>query len=69
MAQWRKVIVSGSNAELHQVTSSGGIDIEGTSISGSSVSTGSFGKVLGDGSDLTNITDDSALAFSIVFGG
>ena len=38
-------------------------------ISGSSVSTGSFGKVLGDGSDLTNITDDSALAFSIVFGG
>ena len=38
-------------------------------VSGSSVSTGSFGKVLGDGSDLTNITDDSALAFSIVFGG
>ena len=38
-------------------------------VSGSSASTGSFGKVLGDGSDLTNVTDDSALAFSIVFGG
>ena len=38
-------------------------------VSGSSVSTGSFGKVLGDGSDLTGVTDDSALAFSIVFGG
>ena len=43
-------------------------------ISGSSVSTGSFGRVeattlKGDGSDLTNVTDDSALAFSIVFGG
>jgi hypothetical protein len=38
-------------------------------VSGSSVSTGSFGKVLGDGSELTNVTDDGALAFSIVFGG
>ena len=38
-------------------------------VSGSSASTGSFGKVLGDGSDLTGVTDDSALAFSIVFGG
>jgi len=43
-------------------------------ISGSSVSTGSFGRVeattlKGDGSDLTNVTDDGALAFSIVFGG
>ena len=38
-------------------------------VSGSSVSTGSFGKVLGDGSDLTGVTDDGALAFAIVFGG
>ena len=38
-------------------------------VSGSSASTGSFGKVLGDGSDLTGVTDDSALAFAIVFGG
>ena len=43
-------------------------------ISGSSVSTGSFGRVeattlKGDGSELTNVTDDTALAFSIVFGG
>jgi len=43
MAQWRKVIVSGSNAELNQITSSGGIDILSTSITGSSTSTGSFG--------------------------
>jgi len=38
-------------------------------VSGSSVSTGSFGKVLGDASAMTNVTDDGALAFSIVFGG
>jgi hypothetical protein len=38
-------------------------------VSGSSVSTGSFGKVLGDASDMTGVTDDGALAFSIVFGG
>ncbi len=43
MAQWRKVIVSGSNSELNQITSSGGIDILSTSITGSSTSTGSFG--------------------------
>jgi hypothetical protein len=38
-------------------------------VSGSSTTTGSFGKVLGDASDMTNVTDDGALAFSIVFGG
>ena len=43
MAQWRKVIVSGSNSELNQITSSGGIDILNSSITGSSISTGSFG--------------------------
>ena len=70
MAQWRKVIVSGSNAELHQVTSSGGIDIEGTSISGSSVSTGSFGylNVHGDGVFGGNLTFGDANTDSVSFG-
>ena len=40
-----------------------------TLVSGSSISTGSFGKVLGDASDMTGVTDEGALAFSIVFGG
>tara|TARA_R100000329_G_scaffold148185_1_gene136725 strand:- start:452 stop:1351 length:900 start_codon:yes stop_codon:yes gene_type:complete len=70
MAQWRKVIVSGSNSELHQVTSSGGIDIEGTSISGSSVSTGSFGylNVHGDGVFGGNLTFGDANTDSVSFG-
>ena len=43
-------------------------------ITGSSTSTGSFGRVeattlKGDGSDVTNVTDPNAIAFSIVFGG
>ena len=70
MAEWRKVIVSGSNSELHQVTSSGGIDIEGTSISGSSVSTGSFGylNVHGDGVFGGNLTFGDANTDSVSFG-
>ena len=38
-------------------------------VSGSSVSTGSFGKVLGDASDMTNVSDPTGIAFAIVFGG
>jgi hypothetical protein len=39
-------------------------------ISGSLTSTGSFGKVLGDGSDLENLpSDPSSIAMAIVFGG
>ena len=43
-------------------------------ITGSSTSTGSFGRVeattlKGDGTDITNVTDPNAIAFSIVFGG
>ena len=58
MAQWRKVIVSGSNAELNQVTASSGIDIQSTTISGSSTSTGSFGflNIHGDGVFGGNLT-------------
>ena len=43
-------------------------------VSGSSTSTGSFGKVeatnlSGDGTGLTNVTDVNAVVFGIVFGG
>jgi len=44
MASWKKVIVSGSNAELNNITSSGDIFAIGN-ISGSATSTGSFGKL------------------------
>ena len=46
MPSWKKILVSGSSAHLNHITASG-------NISGSSTSTGSFGKVLGDGSQLT----------------
>jgi len=47
MASWKKVIVSGSDAHLNHITMSGNLDISGTisKISGSSTSTGSFGRV------------------------
>jgi len=46
MPNWKKLITSGSDASLSSLTTTG-------NISGSSTSTGSFGKVLGDGSQLT----------------
>ena len=48
MPSWKKVITSGSNAVLHNITSSGDFEISGN-ISGSSTSTGSFGKVFANG--------------------
>tara|TARA_Y100000361_G_scaffold125467_1_gene119022 strand:- start:20 stop:1276 length:1257 start_codon:yes stop_codon:yes gene_type:complete len=70
MAQWRKVIVSGSNAELNQVTASSGIDIQSTTISGSSTSTGSFGflNIHGDGVFGGNLTFGDAATDSVTFG-
>ena len=44
MPSWKKVIVSGSNAVLNNITSSGDFKISGN-ISGSSTSTGSFAKL------------------------
>ena len=60
MASWKKIIVSGSNAELNQITASNDIKLVG-SITGSVTSTGSFGRVeatkfVGDGSGLTGLT-------------
>ena len=49
MPNWKKVIVSGSNAHLNHVTSSG-------NISGSSTSTGSFGRI--EVADDANVVGD-----------
>ena len=61
MASWKKVIVSGSDAHLNHITSSGNIEVVGN-ISGSATSTGSFGTMqathfTGDGAGLTNVPD------------
>ena len=64
MATWKKVIVSGSNADLAQITSSVGIDTLSTrtdqhiAITGSATSTASFGAYIGDGSQLTGVGMD-----------
>ena len=69
MPNWKKVIVSGSDASLStivasgNITGSGNLEISGN-ISGSSTSTGSFGRVeaitiSGDGSALTGIAVSS----------
>ena len=64
MATWKKVIVSGSNADLAQITSSAGIDTLSTrtdqhiAITGSATSTASFGAYIGDGSQLTGVGMD-----------
>jgi len=60
MASWKKIVTSGSNAELNHITSSGNFEITGN-VSGSVTSTGSFGRVeatkfIGDGSGLTGLT-------------
>jgi len=61
MPSWKKVITSGSNAVLHNITSSGDFKISGN-ISGSSTSTGSFGRVqattIGGNSPLTIEADN-----------
>ena len=64
MATWKKVVVSGSNADLAQITSSAGIDTLSTrtdqhiAITGSATSTASFGAYIGDGSQLTGVGMD-----------
>jgi|DEB0MinimDraft_6_1074348.scaffolds.fasta_scaffold31034_2 hypothetical protein len=65
MATWKKVIVSGSAAELKAVSSSLGIIIDSENaqssgymaVSASALSTASFGKLLGDGSQLSNLPE------------
>jgi hypothetical protein len=59
MAQWRKIIVSGSNAELSHLSMSGDIDLTGN-ITGSSTSTGSFGYLA--------VSGDTTIGGNITFG-
>tara|TARA_R110001599_G_scaffold68249_2_gene192391 strand:+ start:7556 stop:10855 length:3300 start_codon:yes stop_codon:yes gene_type:complete len=49
MPNWKKVIVSGSDAILNNITASG-------NVSGSATSTASFGTYIGDGSQLSGIS-------------
>tara|TARA_A100001011_G_C14062759_1_gene736831 strand:+ start:358 stop:582 length:225 start_codon:yes stop_codon:yes gene_type:complete len=53
MPNWKKVLVSGSNAELNHVTASG-------NVSGSSTVTGSFGEVRVAGMSVTSLTTFSS---------
>ena len=82
MPNWKKVVVSGSDAHLASLHTSADITGSGKYISGSATTTGSFGYLLssgnvtastyyGDGSGLTGVTasDPNAVVFSIVFGG
>ena len=43
MAEWKKIITSGSNAELSQITASVGIDLPNDSISGDKIEGGTIG--------------------------
>jgi len=58
MPNWKKVIVSGSNAVLNHITASG-------NVSGSAISTASFGTYLGDGSQLTGLSAGTDLTQSL----
>ncbi len=53
MPSWKKVIVSGSNAHINNVTASG-------NISGSNTVTGSFGEVRVGGMSISSLTTFSS---------
>ena len=59
MASWKKIVTSGSNAELNHITSSGNFEITGN-VSGSSTSTGSFGHIQ------TGTTGHAKLGYALV---
>ena len=64
------VVIGGESAAAATFTT---VETSGN-VSGSSTTTGSFGRVeatnyAGDGSGLTGVVDEGALAFAIVFGG
>jgi hypothetical protein len=54
MATWKKVIVSGSNAILNQVTASGGFSGDGSGLTG--ISADSLGNSLTDGNGIADFT-------------
>ena len=61
MASWKKIITSGSNAELNQITSSAGININGT------LNSISDGLTFGDGN--TGFFEDADNSIQLVRGG
>ncbi len=82
MPNWKKVVVSGSDAHLASLHTSADITGSGKYISGSATTTGSFGYIQtvgeisadsfrGDGSLISNVqgTDPNSVVFAIVFGG
>jgi hypothetical protein len=82
MPNWKKVVVSGSDAHLASLHTSADITGSGKYISGSATTTGSFGYIQtvgeisadsfrGDGSLISNVegTDPNSEVFAIVFGG
>ena len=82
MPNWKKVVVSGSDAHLATLHTSADITGSGKYISGSATTTGSFGYIQtvgeisadsfrGDGSLISNVegTDPNSVVFPIVFGG
>ncbi len=75
MPNWKKVIVSGSDASLSSlvtsgnITGSGNLEVSGD-ISGSSATTGSFGRVeadiySGDGSSLSGVISSDLLETAV----
>ena len=58
MPNWKKVLVSGSNAHLNQVTSSGGITTDGDLTAGGDLFVTQHIKHKGDANTLINFTDN-----------
>jgi hypothetical protein len=63
MATWKKVIVSGSNAILNQVTASGGFSGDGSGLTG--ISADSLGNSLVDGNGIANFTFNGSAGVSV----
>ena len=64
MATWKKVIVSGSNAELNQITASGGFSGDGSGLTG--ISADSLGNSLVDGNGIADFTFDGGSSGVVV---
>ena len=64
MAKWQKVIVSGSNAILSQVTASGGFKGDGSGLTG--ISADSLGNSLVDGNGIADFTFDGGSSGVVV---
>ena len=67
MAEWKKVIVSGSSAELNQVTASGGFlgTLDGTASTASYVAGANVDGTVASATNATNATAKSATSATI----